>query len=696
MSHGPGPGPAGRGRVAPGQRSKDFKRSLGRLLRELRPDLVTLIAALVISAAGVVLSVIAPRVLGHGTNIIYNGIVGKMIAGAPSKEAAVAALRAQGQDNFAAMLESMDVTPGAGIDFTALWHVLLGVIFIYVGASVLSYISGYLLRLVIQNTGFRMRAQVQSKIERLPLSYLDSHSRGDLMSRVSNDVDNVTQVMNQALSQLFQSVLTIVGILIMMLSMSWKLTLLAMIVIPVGGALAVTLMGRAQPQFTRQWRSTGDVSGTVEEAMTGHEVVALYGLEDRFTEEFNTSNTELYDSSFKAQFISNLIMPIMNLISNFSYVIVAVGGGLMVARGSMSLGDVQAFIQYSRQFTQPIGQLASMANSLQSGVASAERIFEFLDAPEMEPDEGATSFALATSRAGSPSSTPGTTDTGSTGTTVTTEGAEVVQGRIVFDHVRFSYVPGRPIIKDLSLDVKPGQMVAIIGPTGAGKTTLVNLIMRFYELDSGSISIDGVDIRDLNKDTLRSHTGMVLQDTWLFEGSIEENIAFGREGATHEEVVEAARSTSSDRLIRQLPKGYDTPISDEGDTVSAGERQLLTIARAFISRPDLLILDEATSSVDTRTEILVQRAMDKLRQGRTAFVIAHRLSTIRDADLIMVMEEGDVVETGRHQELLDRGGAYARLYQAQFAGPEGEETDQDGIDGIPGASGPHEGDAPRS
>lgn len=690
MSHGPGPGgPGGRGRIAPGQRSKNFKRSFARLVGQLRTDLVLLIGALVVSGGGVVLSVIAPRILGHGTDLIFNGIIGKMIAGAPSKEAAVAAMRAKGQSKLATMLESMDVTPGVGIDFTALLHVLLGVIAIYVGASVLSYISGYLLRLVIQNLGFRMRAEVQSKIERLPLSYLDSHSRGDLMSRVSNDVDNVTQVMNQTLSQLFQSVLTIIGILAMMLSMSWKLTILAMVVIPVGAVLAVVLMGRAQPQFTRQWKSTGEVSGTVEEAMTGHEVVALYGLEDRFTDEFNVSNTELYDSSFKAQFISNLIMPLMNLISNVSYVVVAVGGGLMVSSGSMSLGEVQAFIQYSRQFTQPIGQLASMANSLQSGVASAERIFEFLDAPEMAPDQGATSFAQARSGEGSPSSIGGTSGTGAD------EGGEVVHGRIVFDHVRFGYTPGTPIIKDLSLSVEPGQMVAIIGPTGAGKTTLVNLIMRFYELDSGSISIDGIDIRDLSKDTLRSHTGMVLQDTWLFEGSIEENIAFGREGATHDEVVEAARATSSDRLIRQLPKGYDTPISDEGDTVSVGERQLLTIARAFISRPDLLILDEATSSVDTRTEVLVQRAMDKLRRGRTAFVIAHRLSTIRDADLIMVMEEGDVVETGRHQELLDRGGAYARLYQAQFAGPEGEETDQDGTDGIPGATGPDEGDAPR-
>ena len=656
--HGPRGGRPGRG-VAPGAKSKDFTGSFKRLLHELRGEIPRIILSLLFTAAVVVLNVAAPKVLGHGTNLIFEGVIGLMIAKAPSKEAAVAALQQQGNDKLATMLSSMDVTPGKGIDFDALGRVLLEVGAMYIGAAILQFAAGLLMRYVIQNTGWRMRDDIQKKIERLPLSYLDQNSRGDLMSRVSNDVDNITQVLNQTLSQFFNSVLTVIGILIMMLTLSWQLTLLAMVVIPVGAAVAVVLMKRAQPQFRKQWRATGDVSGLVEEAMSGHEVVALYGLEDRFTEEFNQSNTALYDSSFKAQTLSNMTQPVMSFISNLSYVIIAVGGGLKVAGGQMTLGDVQAFIQYSRNFTQPLGQLASMANSLQSGVASAERVFEFLDGPEMAPDQGYATFTEAWQAAH-----PGQDFT---------EQADA--GRIVFDHVKFSYVPGTPIIKDLSLKVEPGQMVAIIGPTGAGKTTLVNLLMRFYELDSGSISIDGVDIRDLDKDALRRHMGMVLQDTWLFDGSIADNIAFGREGATHDQVVQAATGTGANRLIRQLPDGYDTLVSDDGETVSAGERQLLTIARAFIAQPDLLILDEATSSVDTRTEVLVQRAMDQLRQGRTAFVIAHRLSTIRDADLILVMEDGDVVEKGRHDDLLAAGGAYARLYQAQFAGPAGEEDD---------------------
>lgn len=632
MSHGPGP----RAGIDPTQRSANFGPTIGRLVKELGPEGIRIAVTLFFAAVSVALSVAAPRILGQGTDLLFEGVISRMLDGATSKEEALSALRAQGQDTMADMLSAMDITPGAGIDFAALGRIVLIVIGLYAVSALLSWATGMMLRTAVQNLGWRMRDKVQRKIESLPLSYLDRGSRGDLMSRVSNDVDNVTQVMNQTLSQFFTAVLTVIGIIAMMTWMSWSLTLAALLVMPIGMALVGFLMARAQPQFRAQWKSTGEVSSVVEESMTGHEVALLYGLQDGFEDTFNAANTELYNSSFKAQFVSNLVMPIMNLISSASYVVVAVGGGLMVASGQMTLGSVQAFIQYSRQFTQPLGTLAQMANSLQSGAASAERIFEFLDAEEMEEDRATATFEAP------------------------------VRGRIVFDHVRFSYVEGVPVIKDLSLVVEPGQMVAIIGPTGAGKTTLVNLLMRFYEVDSGSITIDGIDIRDLSRDELRSHMGMVLQETWLFDGTIEENIAFGREGATFDEVVEAAKATAVDRLVRHLPAGYDTHVQDDSDAISTGERQLLTIARAFISGPDLLILDEATSSVDTRTEVLVQRAMDRLRQGRTAFVIAHRLSTIRDADLILVMEEGDVVEMGRHGELLARGGAYARLYNASL------------------------------
>ena len=633
MSHGrPSP-------VAPGQRSQNFSASFRKLLGRLRPTRWHILLALVATTFSVLLSVAAPRILGQATDLIFTGVISKLIAQSPSRDAAVAALNAQGNENLAQMLSSMDVIPGAGIDFAALGRVLLTVIALYVASSLLSYVAGLTLRTAVQRAGRRMRQQVQDKIESLPLSYLDRHSRGDLMSRVSNDVDNTTQVLNQTLSQFFQSILTIIGIVAMMLAMSWKLTLVALLIVPAGLAVAGVMMGKAQPQFRRQWESTGQVSSLVEESISGHDVMVLYGLEDQYSREFGQANDRLYRSSFIAQFVSNLIMPIMTLISNMSYVVVAVGGAIMVSGGSMSLGQVQAFIQYSRQFSQPIGQLASMVTSLQSGVASAERVFEFLEADELAEDTGDAHL-------------------------------ENVRGHIVFDHVRFGYTPDRTIIHDLSLDVRPGQMVAIIGPTGAGKTTLVNLLMRFYELDSGSITIDGVDIRDLPRDELRSHIGMVLQETWLFDGTIADNIAFGREGATRENVYEAARATGADRLIRHLPDGYDTHVSDESTAISLGERQLITIARAFISQPDLLILDEATSSVDTRTEVLVHRAMDRLREGRTAFVIAHRLSTIRDADVILVMEEGDVVEMGTHDELLARQGAYARLYQSQFSAPD--------------------------
>ncbi len=632
--HGPR-GPGGPGR--PPAKAKDFRGTGKRVLRMLSPYRWMIAALALLSAGGVVLSVIAPRLLGSATNIVFSGFISSRLPKGTTKEEVIEGLRAAGQDTTADMLGPMDVVPGQGIDFSNLANQLLLVAGIYVGAAFLAWAAGQVARIVVQNTGWNLRQEIQQKINRLPLSYLDRHSRGDILSRVTNDVDNLTQTLQQTITQFLQSVLTILGIAIMMFTMSWQLTLVALVVLPLGAVVAGVLMKRAQPQFRKQWKATGELSGVVEESVTGHEVVTLYDLADKFESKFHEENTRLYKASFKAQFISNLVNPVMSFVSNLSYVIVAVGGGVMVTTGALTIGEVQAFIQYSRQFTQPVGQLASIANLLQSGLASAERIFEFLDAPQMAPDSD------------------GEMPEGS--------------GEVQFRHVQFGYQPDKPVIRDLSLDVAPGQMIAIIGPTGAGKTTLVNLLERFYEVDSGEIIVNGRDIADINKDSLRRHIGMVLQETWLFDGTIEENIAFGRRDATPEQVRKAAQETSVDRLIRQLPDGYNTIISDDGDTLSVGERQLLTIARAFIADPEMLILDEATSSVDTRTEVLVQEAMDKLRDGRTAFVIAHRLSTIRNADTILVMEDGDVVEQGNHDELMEKDGAYARLYQAQFSGP---------------------------
>ncbi len=635
--HGPR-GPGGR----PPARAKDFKGTFRRVAGMLASYRWMLGAVALLSVAGVALSVLAPRVLGYATNVVFNGYISSQFPADMTKEEVIAQLEASGQQTMADMLRPMNVTPGAGIDFTALAHLLLIIAAIYVGSAFLTWGASQIARLVVQNTGWKLRQQIQDKINRLPLSYLDRHSRGDILSRVTNDVDNVTQTLQQTITQFFSAVLTIIGITAMMFTMSWSLTLIALFVLPLGAAIAGVLMRKAQPHFRSQWKATGGLSGTVEETTTGHEVVSLFNLQDKYEAEFQKENRKLFQASFKAQFISSLVNPVMSLVSNLSYVVVAVGGAVMVTAGSLTIGEVQAFIQYSRQLTQPVGQLASIANLLQSGLASAERVFEFLDGPEMSEDTG------------------GPMPQG--------------RGRVEFRHVNFSYTPGKPVIRDLSLTVEAGQMVAIIGPTGAGKTTLVNLLERFYEVDSGEILVDGKDIADINKDALRHHMGMVLQDTWLFDGTIEANIAFGKKGASFDQVRKAAQETSVDRLIRQLPEGYETAIADDGDTLSVGERQLLTIARAFIANPEMLILDEATSSVDTRTEVLVQKAMDKLRHGRTAFVIAHRLSTIRDADRILVMENGDVVEQGTHDELLKRNGAYSRLYKAQFAGPHsGEE-----------------------
>ena len=533
-------------------------------------------------------------------------------------------------------MQRLDVTPGVGIDFSLLSEILLVALGLYVVSSLLLWWQGYLLNAAVQRSIYRMRNEVQGKINRLPLSYFDRSPRGELLSRVTNDIDNISQALQQTLSQLLTSLLTVIGVVIMMFVVSPMLALIALVTIPISVLVTGVIGKRAQKQFVAQWRTTGELNGHIEEAFTGQSLVKVFGRRAEVEEVFRQRNEGLYSSSFAAQFISGMIMPTMMFIGNLNYVIIAVVGGLRVASGTMNLGDVQAFIQYTRMFTQPLTQVASMANLLQSGVASAERVFEVLDAPEHEPDA--------------------------------TGALNPVRGQVDFDHVAFSYTPDKPLITDLNLHVRPGQTVAIVGPTGAGKTTLVNLIMRFYELNSGRILLDDVDISAVPRAALRSQVGMVLQDTWLFHGTIRDNIAYGRPDASEDEIHAAAEATYVDRFVHSLPDGYETMIDEEGSNISAGEKQLVTIARAFLADPALLILDEATSSVDTRTEVLVQHAMAALRTDRTSFVIAHRLSTIRDADVILVMENGSIVEQGSHHELLEARGAYWALYNAQFSG----------------------------
>ncbi|ALV41964.1 multidrug ABC transporter ATP-binding protein [Pseudarthrobacter sulfonivorans] len=640
---GPGRGGPFAGMNVPAEKAMNFGPSARRLVGTLRPERAWLLLVLVMGVASVTLSVIGPRLLGEGTNLIFAGVVSRELPAGVSKAELIAQLRAAGENQRADMLTPMALTPGEGIDFAALSGVLLWALALYVLASAFMWVQAYVLNGVVQRTVFGLREEIEAKIHRLPLRYFDSIQRGELLSRVTNDVDNISQSLQQSISQAVTSVLTVVGVLVMMFILSPTLALIALVTVPLTLGITALIAKRSQKLFVAQWKHTGELNGQIEETYTGHALVKVFGRQREVEERFRQKNVELYDASFGAQFISGLIMPAMTFIGNLVYVGIAVVGGLQVASGAMQLGDVQAFIQYSRQFTMPLAQLGSMANLLQSGVASAERVFSLLDEDEQSADPAS----------GVPPNGAG-------------------RGRLVFDDVSFSYSPDKPLISSLSLVAEPGQTVAIVGPTGAGKTTLVNLMMRFYELDAGRITLDGVDVTSVPRRELRSRLGMVLQDTWLFGGTIRDNIAYGRPSATEDEILEAARATYVDRFVHSLPEGYDTVLEDEGSNVSAGEKQLLTIARAFLARPSVLILDEATSSVDTRTEVLVQKAMRALRSDRTSFVIAHRLSTIRDADLILVMEAGQIVEQGTHASLLAAGGAYARLYEAQFAAPVAE------------------------
>jgi ATP-binding cassette subfamily B protein len=621
----------------PPAKPKDFKGAFRRLIQRLRPERTLIAIVIVLAVISVTFAVIGPKILGTATNDIFAGILSKQIPAGVTQEQVIAGLRAQGKDQLADMLGSMHLTPGQGVDFNDLASILIVLIGIYLLSSLFAWLQAWIMAGVTQRTILRLREDVDTKLGRLPLKYFDGHPRGDVLSRVTNDIDNIGQSLQQSLTQLITSLLTIIGVLALMLTISPILAVISILAVPVSIVVTILIATRSQKQFAAQWASTGTLNGHVEEMHTGHAIVKVFGRQQEAIDKFDAENAKLYEASYRAQFISGIIQPALNFVSNLNYVAIAVIGGVRVATGQMTLGDVIAFIQYSRQFTFPIVQAASIANVLQSAAASAERVFELLDEPEEIADPVA------------PVRLPST------------------RGAVSFEDVSFRYLPDVPLIDELDLVADAGHTIAIVGPTGAGKTTLVNLLMRFYELDGGRITIDGVDTREMTRDDLRRTFGMVLQDTWLFHGTIRENIAYGRDGATDADIAAAAEAAHVDHFVKTLPDGYDTVIDDDATNLSAGEKQLLTIARAFLADPAILILDEATSSVDTRTEVLIQRAMARLMKNRTAFVIAHRLSTIRDADTILVMDKGHIVEQGSHAELIAKHGFYAELYESQFS-----------------------------
>jgi ATP-binding cassette subfamily B protein len=624
-----------------GGKPQNFWPSFLRFIGLLKPYAWVFALATLLGAVGVVLAVAGPKILGEATNVVFEGAVGLLIGdqfAGMTQEQVVQALEAAGQQDFANMVAAMQsFTPGSGIDFEALRTVVMWAIAVYVVSALLQWVQGYIMNVVMVRTMFRVRERIEAKIHRLPLRYFDRVQRGELISRVTNDVDNMTQTLQQSLSGAITSLLMVVGVVGMMFSISWQLALVALVSLPLIGVIMGVIGPKSQKAFQTQWKKVGRLNSRVEESFSGHALVKVFGREKAVSEAFQAENEELYGASFKAQFLSGIMMPSMQFVGYLTYAGIAVLGGIMVASGQIRIGDVQAFVQYSQQFTQPLTELGGMLPVVQSGTASAERVFALLDEDEEEPDAENAPTAPADGR-----------------------------GVIEFRDVTFSYSSDQPLIRDLSFRVEPGHTVAIVGPTGAGKTTLVNLLMRFYELDGGAILLDGQDTGEMTRADLRSRTGMVLQDPWLFAGTIRDNIRYGNEAASDDEIQQAAEATYVDRFVHSLPDGYDTVLEEDAANVSAGERQLVTIARAFVRRPQVLILDEATSSVDTRTELLLQKAMAALRQGRTSFVIAHRLSTIRDADLILVMEHGAIVEQGTHDELIAREGAYWRLYQSQF------------------------------